>query len=206
MSDFLQECDMRRCKEIANLGGIQVGDFVQVAWRDTWMEVLGVCDWDSGNGPTGSLASSSCRSGTELFFFHNVRTIHRKDDPWDLGEVRYVVDTTGAYGGRGEPPVPNKHLYSGPIRLKAWAWKYRRYAYTRPSFRNPVRNEQFSALSIANFAQRVGEPFENLNWKEAVRIAEILAQMKDTNGWRPCVTYEAMESYNRTIKVPSGWS
>jgi hypothetical protein len=189
---WLEELEQRRCQRVAKLG-IAAGDFIQLFNCDEWREVSSIYALARGTG------SFHKHPNTAHFFFYDVVKIHRRDDPWDMGEVRFVSDSTGIYGSRNAPPVPRRYWYAGPIHLSAWAWKLRRYAYSRPTFKNPARNEQFLALNLREWAERINEPWQNLDWDEARRIARRLKTLRDSNGWSPCVTYEAMEVYRQTL-------
>lgn len=204
MGDWLATCKKKRLEALDSIGGIRVGDFIQKHWWSVWMQVTDV--WE--NSVLTWWHRQGERRNTEITYFDDICLLHRADDPWDLHEVRYVSDAEGGFGGKHEQPVPDRYFYAGPIRLRAWAWKYRKYAYPVNkdgtqvgTFKNPVRNAQYEALRIADFAHVIAEPYTNLNLEEARRIAPLLRNVKDKNGWTPCIEFEAMETYNKTINL-----
>jgi hypothetical protein len=157
------------------LGGIAVGDFV---FKDGyWRKLESV--WDEA---CSTWARREGNHHKDYVFYQDIRLLHRASDPWDYHEVKHIADENGYYGLSNGPAVPRQYLYAGPLRLSAWAYKFRKYAYDPkyPPFRNPL---------------------EDFKLEDVTGILEKLQNVRDANGWCICPTFVAMEQYNRTINV-----
>lgn len=92
------------------LKGLVIGDFVQSRnwFGDVWSEVLKVF---RERGVVHAIVMATHRTGShhEYAFTSDLRRkIHKSDAPWREGELRIAHTSTGSFGGREDPPLPDR--------------------------------------------------------------------------------------------------
>jgi hypothetical protein len=202
MSDYLKDIKDRRIRAVQKIG-LKPGDLIRkLGYSESlWGEVEQVFDnmitfYDEAE----QWGDGSVKMKTDMIFMDDIGAVHRKDDPWDSGEVGQIYTANGVFGSLkvtpppDTKPIPEEYLYKGTYRIVTYMFKYGKYSYS-PGSTPTCPN------SIDPFVKKAGiKKTTGLTRQEAVKARNII-ESQSINRWRAHPAFEAETKYNKTIVV-----
>jgi hypothetical protein len=200
MGDWLQDQALKRADLLIQVG-YQVGDWVNMlSWSGkVWGQIANTFGDERDPKYLSAMVHTGRFNKPEYTHLNDVRVLHKKEDPWDDGEVYFAYDEGGQYSrwpkqDREEKPLPDHLCYHGTYTLQPWLWYYCNRSATPK-----VERAMEPIMEAAGV-----KSLTNVPWNEADAVMEKLRAVR-IRGWHCVFQKKAEQQFKKSIQIHEGW-